>query len=100
MRFRLSVETYQGKSSRAARQETHSHDRLSSLSHCGQILALKKNKQEWNWCVWAGLHFVNTQAGEGDVKPSPQILEKQGKSPHHQALSYYSEKCVMSDNDV
>ena len=43
MLSRHSVGTYQGKpSSDATRQETLSHSRLISLSHCGLILALKK----------------------------------------------------------
>ena len=36
---RHKVETYQEKSSQANRQETLSHSPLSSLSHCGLILA-------------------------------------------------------------
>ena len=36
---RHSVGTYQGTSSHATRQGTLSHSRLSSLSHCGLILA-------------------------------------------------------------
>ena len=38
-----SLETYQKMSSHATRQETLGHSRLSSLSHCGLILA-----KEWN----------------------------------------------------
>ena len=36
---RLSVETYEETSSHTTRQETLGHSRLSSLSHCGLILA-------------------------------------------------------------
>ena len=35
------VETYQGKRAHTTRQETLGHSRLSSLGHCGLILALK-----------------------------------------------------------
>ena len=37
--FENSVETYQETSSRTTRQGTLGHSRLSSLSHCGLILA-------------------------------------------------------------
>ena len=37
--YRHSVGTYQETSSHATRQGTFSHSRLSSLSHCGLILA-------------------------------------------------------------
>ena len=36
---RQSMEIYQETSSHATRQETLGHSRLSSLSHCGLILA-------------------------------------------------------------
>ena len=36
---RHNVETYQETSSHAARQGTLGHNRLTSLSHCGLILA-------------------------------------------------------------
>ena len=39
MLSRHSVETYQETSSRASRQGTLGHSRLSSLSHCGLSLA-------------------------------------------------------------
>ena len=40
---RRSVGTYPETSSHATRQGTLSHNRLSSLSHCGLILALKRS---------------------------------------------------------
>ena len=38
---RYDVGTYQEMSSHATRQETLSYSRLSSLSHCGLLLALR-----------------------------------------------------------
>ena len=43
--FRRSVGTYQKTSSRATRQETLGHSRLSSLSHCELILASQARKK-------------------------------------------------------
>ena len=42
MLSRFSVGTYQRKRAHATRQETLGRSRLSSLGHCGLILALKK----------------------------------------------------------
>ena len=50
---RHSVRTYQEMSSHATRQGTLSHSHLSSLSHCGLILAYKVElvwPKEWNRC--------------------------------------------------
>ena len=41
------VETYQGKRAHTTRQETLGHSRLSSLGHCGLILALKSGISVW-----------------------------------------------------
>ena len=42
MLFRHGVGTHKETSSHATRQGALGHSRLSSLSHCGLILALKK----------------------------------------------------------
>ena len=58
---RHSVETDQETSLHATCQGTLGHSRLSSLSHCGLILA-----QEWNSCARANLHplFKKNAGGE------------------------------------
>ena len=47
-----SVEINKGKSAYATRHGTRGHSRLSSLSHCGLILAKK-----WDWCAQADFYF-------------------------------------------
>ena len=54
-----SVGTYQETSSHTTRQETLGHSRLSSLSHCGLILALRVE------LVWrANLYFKREKERE------------------------------------
>ena len=55
-----SVGTNQETSSHSPHQGTLGHSRLSSLGHCGLILA-----KEWNWCARANLHFKKKKKSTG-----------------------------------
>ena len=73
---RHSVGTYQEMSSYATHQGTLGHSRLSSLNHCGLILARRVNK-----CTRPCLHFLqNAQAGN-ELSTLSQNPHTPGKKP-------------------
>ena len=73
---RHSVGTYPEMSSHATCQGTLGHSRLSSLNHCGLILARRVNK-----CTRPCLHFLqNAQAGN-ELSTLSQNPHTPGKKP-------------------
>ena len=73
---RLSVGAYQETGSHATRQGTLSHSRLSSLSHCGLILAWRV---ELLWTNWSQLKRKGA-GRERMVEQTPQILASEEKA--------------------
>ena len=76
MLSRHSVGSIRETSSHAVRQEPLGHSRLSSLSHCRPILALKK----WNYCPQADLHLKKRER-EREKKSRRRIDELSLKTP-------------------
>ena len=77
---RHSVRTYQETSSHATRQRTPGHSRLSSLSHCGLILA-----QLVELVCASYLHFKKKKKRGGGMncRTFSQNGSTRGKSQHH-----------------
>ena len=71
----------------STRQGTHSHSRLSSLSHCELILTLKK----WKWCTRADPHFKKKRRQEMNGQAfAPKSSYARNKTPlqRQQRLNY------------
>ena len=81
---RHSVGTYLATNSHTTHQGTLSHSHLSSLSHCGLILA-----KEWNKCAQANLHFKKKKT----AKKRRQGINHQtfSQNPHLQGKSHHRE---------
>ena len=74
MLSRQSEGTYERDTLSCNSSGTLSHACLSSLSHCGLILA-----QKWNWCAQADFHLLKKEEEKKEaqiIQPSPKVLAK------------------------